>query len=60
MCAAAAPLQQAIIADEPVGAAPDRVIVVGDEADPLHGYVLVEFIPVDRIGLDDHTPLHRR
>src|SRR6516162_7696913 len=52
--------QQAIIADEPVGAASDRVIVVGDEADSLHGYVLVEFIPIDRIGLDDQAPLHRR
>src|SRR5215467_4956377 len=52
--------QEAVVADEPVGTASDRVIVVGDEADPLHGYVLVEFIPIDRIGLDDQTPLHRR
>src|SRR5262249_37580635 len=52
--------QEAVIADEPVGTAPYRVIVVGDEADSLHGYVLIEFIPIDRIGLDDQTPLHRR
>ena len=29
-------------------------------ADPLHSYVLIEFIPIDRIGLDDEAPLHRR
>src|SRR6516165_5375949 len=52
--------QQAIIADEPVGTASDRVIIVGDEADSLHGYVLIEFIPIDRIGLDDQAPVHRR
>src|SRR5215831_7725514 len=52
--------QQAVITDEPVGAASDRAIVVGDEADSLHGYVLIEFIPIDCIGLDDQAPLHRR
>src|SRR6516165_1236778 len=52
--------QQAVVTDQPVGAASDRVIVVGDEADPLHGHVLVEFIPIDRIGFDYQAPLHCR
>src|SRR5499427_824918 len=52
--------QQAVIADEPVGTASDRVIIVGDEADSLYGYVLVELIPIDGLPFDDQTPLHRR
>src|SRR6516162_1316267 len=52
--------QQAVVADEPVGTAPHRVNVVGDEADPLSGYVLIEFIPIDRLRLDDQAPLHGR
>ena len=34
------------------------MIVIGDEADSLNGYVLIEFIPIDRLGLDDRAPLH--
>jgi hypothetical protein len=52
--------QQAVIADGPIGTAPYRVVVIGDEADLLDGYVLIEFIPISRIGLDDQAPLHRR
>ena len=36
------------------------MIVIGDEADFLNGYVLIEFIPIGRLGFDDHAPLHRR
>src|SRR5262249_29691897 len=52
--------QQPVVADEPIGTASHGVIVVGDEADFLGGYVLVEFIPISRIGLDDQAPLHSR
>jgi hypothetical protein len=34
------------------------VPVVGDKTDPLHGYVLIEFIPIGRLGLDDQAALH--
>jgi hypothetical protein len=34
------------------------VIIVGDEADPLNGDVLIKFVPIGRIGLDDHASLH--
>jgi len=34
------------------------VIVIGDEADFLNGYVLIKFIPIGRLGLDDQAPLH--
>ena len=47
--------QQAFVADEPIRTASDRVIVVGDEADPLNGYVLIEFIPIGRVGFDDQA-----
>ena len=40
--------QQAVIANEPVRTASDRVMVIGDEADPLNGDVLIEFIPIAR------------
>jgi hypothetical protein len=36
------------------------VIVVGDEADFMNGYVVIEFISIGRLGLDDQSPLHRR
>jgi hypothetical protein len=34
------------------------VIVIGDEADSLNGYVLIEFIPIGRLGFDNQAPLH--
>ena len=34
------------------------MIVIGDEADFLNGYVLIKFIPIGRLGLDDQAPLH--
>src|ERR1700759_21101 len=36
------------------------MLVVGDEANPLTGYVLIKFIPVCRLGLEDQAALHRR
>ena len=32
--------------------ASDRVIVIGDEADFFNGYVLIEFILIDRLRLN--------
>ena len=52
-------LQQTVIADEPVGTASDRARVIGDEAHLLDGDVVIEFIPIGRLGLDDQAPLHR-
>ena len=34
------------------------MIVIGDEADFLNGYVSIEFIPIGGLGLDDQAPLH--
>jgi hypothetical protein len=34
------------------------VIVIGNEADSLNGYVMIEFIPIGRLGLDNQSPLH--
>ena len=36
------------------------MIVIGDEADFLNGYVLIKFIPIGRLGFDDQAPLHSR
>jgi len=36
------------------------VIVIGDQADSLNGYVLIEFIPIGRLSLDNQAPLHSR
>jgi hypothetical protein len=38
---------EVIGADEPVGAAAHRVIVIGDKANPLYSDVLIEFVPID-------------
>ena len=43
------------MADEPIRTASHCVFVIGDEADPLNGYVLIEFVPIDRLGLDDQA-----
>jgi hypothetical protein len=53
-------LQQTVIADEPVGTASDRARVIGDEAHLLDGDVVIEFIPIGRLGLDDDAAFHRR
>ena len=44
--------QQAVVADKPIRAASDSVIVIGNEADPLNGDVLIEFIPIECVGLE--------
>jgi hypothetical protein len=37
------------------------VIVIGNEANPVRGYVLIEFIPIiDGLRLDDQAALHGR
>jgi hypothetical protein len=36
--------QQAVLADEPIRTTPHCVIVIGDEADPLGDYVLIECV----------------
>src|SRR6516162_5617742 len=51
--------QKTFVADEPIGTASYRTIVIGDETDSLNGYVLIEFVPIDRLGLDDQAALHR-
>ena len=35
------------------------MIVIRDEADFLNGYILIEFIPISSVGLDDQAPFHR-
>src|SRR5690349_1920993 len=35
------------------------MMVVSDEADPLSGHVLIEFIPIGRLSLDYQAPFHR-
>src|SRR6516162_9201990 len=52
--------QQAFVADEPIGTASPRVIVIGNEADLLHGYIPIELIPIGCLGFDDQAPLHDR
>ena len=44
---------QGLYANEPIRAASHRLIVIGDEADPLCGHVLIEFIPIGGVRLDD-------
>ena len=49
-----------MIADEPIRTASHRELVIGDEAHSLNGYVVIEFIPIGRLGLDDQAALHHR
>jgi hypothetical protein len=34
------------------------VIIIGDEANPLYGDILIEFIPIGRLGFDDQAAFH--
>jgi hypothetical protein len=52
--------QEAFVADEPIGAASHCVIVIGDETDPLNGYVSIKFVPIGRLGLSNQASLHSR